>query len=1012
MNKLVNFLFVIFVLFGLFLSQNSNAQAPTITNQPSTVIKCENNSATMTIEASGAEPISYEWFKDGMPVGTNSPILEFLALTPSDEGEYYCHVSNGEGNVDSDIKSVIVVEGEPIINNITTENDLVCEGTNNLFEVDYTGENSQVTWFFGSNTLGYTSQYNLFNAQESDEGQYFCTVSNACGEVTSTNLDIEVVAHADITTQPTTQTICEGEDAIFTPQAEGDYLNYMWLADGIMMLGETETSLTITEPTYPHSIQYKFIAYNVCNNDTSNGVYVTINTLPEITANPINHSECFGEDITLYATATATTEVTYQWYDEDFEIIDGATSTMLDIEMLANDTSYYYCEITNICGTVYTDTAEIITLMVPIITQQPNGGVLCVGDDITMEAKAGGSDPLYYQWLFNGADVSGANISGDESQTMIINDITQGQSGTYTCHVSNMCGFVLTNDAEVTVNIAPIVTEQPEDLEVCAEQEISIGINYSGTEPVTFEWFILETASSIGTDATYTSLSADPAYSGSYYCILTNSCGEISTDTIDVEILALPQITTHPVDETVCVGEYAEMEIEASGAEPLDFLWYKNGSAVSGQTSSLLEYPSAQVNQSGEYFCRVSNECGYDDSGTAILTIGTEPAITWNPIDQTICEHDTLNLIMDAQGENYTLQWYFNNNPIPGANDTVLNIVNTPISMAGEYFCSAFNACATVNSDTIDVTIHEAPMMTLGDDIDLCDGESTTIGPTGDYTHYNWNNGFSYQPSLEVQLSGTYILEVTGEYSCKTKDTLVVTFHPYHQILFDDTEIIACGPYTLNAGDGGYGYVWNTTPPANTSSILITESGTYSVTVSGDEHGCSSTQSTYVDVREPVSINLGNDLNIPVSSFVDIGVEPIYAQYLWNTGFDGPMLTVYGSVYGVGNHEFVLTVIAQNACTATDTINVNFWNDSGVEENTQDYKISIYPNPTNDYLIIQDAEENMLSVDILNITGQVIESFAINNCEVTLNLSNFAEGIYFVRIKRTKDTVTRKIQIR
>ncbi|MDD4217031.1 MAG: immunoglobulin domain-containing protein [Bacteroidales bacterium] len=1009
MNRFTSFFsglcFVIFVSSTIGFTQT-----PVINSQPNQILECVGSDATLKIIATGAEPLTYEWYQDGTPLDIDASEVHFASLTTANNGEYYCNVSNTEGNVDSEIISVTAVENAPVINSISTENDLVCVGTDNVLTVDYEGQNSYVKWYLQGSFVGYTSSFNITNAQLSDEGEYYCIVSNACGNAMSDTVIIDIVTHANITTQPSTQIICEGENAIFNAVAEGDYINYKWLANDIMMIGETNAELIITAPT--SSVEYHFVAYNVCNNDTSNGVFVTINTSPIISGQPVDHQTCFGEDITLYATATASTLVTYQWYDENNQLIDGATETSLAIELAENDIAYYYCEISTVCGTVYTDTAEIITLMPPEITQQPVGGELCVGDDIEMQVKAIGAIPLYFQWLYNGEDVSGSNISGSETPIITISSITEGQQGIYTCHVSNACGSVLSDEAIITVNTPPLVTEQPEDLIICAEEELLISFNHSGTQPISFEWILLESGNLIGTEANYYTASADAINTGNYYCLLSNTCADISTDTISVEILALPQITSHPQDESVCVGEYASMEVEAEGAEPLSFLWYRNGSAVSGQTNNLLEYPAAQVNQTGEYFCRVSNSCGYDDSGTATLTIGTEPAITWNPIDYTLCENDTLNLIMSAQGENYTLQWYFNGTPLPGENDTVLNIINVPGTMAGTYYCSAFNSCATVYTDTVEVVIYPAPAMSLGNDIDLCVGESITIGPAGDYEHYNWNNGLSYQPSLDVQLSGTYILEVIGENSCKNRDTLIVSFHPYHQILFEDTEIIACGPYTLNAGEGAYEYTWNTNPVETTSSILITESGTYAVTVTGDAHGCSTSQEAYVDVREPISINLGDDKSAPVSSYVDIGVQEEFAQYIWNTSFNGPILTVYGSNYGIGEHEFWLTVIAQSSCMATDSIKITFWDDSGINDAKNNDGILIFPNPAKDYLTISDISHNIENIEIINVTGQIIKSFLVNSNEITLNLSNFAEGIYFVKLKRNNEVITKKILIR
>jgi len=424
MSRIKVLLLVLTIIVLGLIAVNVNAQAPIITTQPNQIIKCTGNTSSMTVVATGTEPLHYQWYQDGAPVGTDSPTLDFPSLAPADEGTYICNVSNGEGDIDTDPRDVIVVETAPSVTDVTSENDLVCIGADNMIEVTYDGEYASVTWYVLSDIVGYTTQIQITNAQLEDEGAYYCMVTNVCGQDISETVSIDIVEPVNITTQPATQTICEGEDATFSTTSEGDYINYLWLADESMMVGETDPSLTITAPSYPHSIEYKMVAYNVCNNDTSNGVYVNINTFPEITGQPIDMQECDGNDVTLYAFATGTTESFYQWYDENNDPITDETNTSLIVDLLSNDTAYYYCEITNICGTVYTDTSEVITLMPPIVTQQPVGATLCVGDNITIQAKASGTDPLSYQWLFEGSDVVGGNISGDESQNMTITSIT------------------------------------------------------------------------------------------------------------------------------------------------------------------------------------------------------------------------------------------------------------------------------------------------------------------------------------------------------------------------------------------------------------------------------------------------------------------------------------------------------------------------------------------------------------------------------------------------------------
>ncbi len=1008
--KLVRNLIVTAIFVVLFSALH--AQVPQITQQPNNLVKCIGNSGSIVLVATGAPTLNFQWYKDGSPFGGNTSSLNFAALAETDEGEYYCEITNGEGNAISYVCQVLVVNGPPVVSDITSESDLVCLGTDNLFTSVVTGENVAVAWYLNGSIIDYGANYSITDASLGDEGTYHFVATNSCLSVSSDNVVIDVVIPAEITTQPITQTICEDEDAIFTTAATGDFLNYIWMRNDVLMPTQQTNELLIADVVYPHSYHYNLIAFNICNSDTSNSVFITVNNLPIIVGQPIDYTNCMSEPVTLNAFATGTSVVSYQWFEQGTGIIDDEISTSFMPTMIAGDTSYYYCEITNICGVVSTNTAMVVIQEAPAITQQPVGGVFCVGSNVTILIKATGTEPLYYQWLFNGSDVTGPNFTGDESATLNITGITEGQQGYYSCHVSNDCGFVVSIEVLVTVNTAPIVAEQPEDVVVCEGEELLLNITSQGTQPLDFEWYLLNGQILMGSDEDYFSSAANPVNSGSYFCVLSNACGEISTDTVNVEIRALPVITVQPIGDEVCVGESVQMEVEATGAQPLEFLWYRNGSAVSGETNSMISYASAQVNQTGTYFCRAMNDCGYDDSEFVELSIGTPPAITWNPIDQNMCELDTLNIIMDAQGDNYNLQWYFNNTPISGENDTVLNIPMIHLVNAGTFYCLAYNSCASVSTDTVELVVNPAPAIDLGEDVDLCAGESVTIGPEDNYVHYNWNNGLSNQQTLEVHLGGTFILEVTGPNSCHNRDTMVVAFHPYHNILFGTENILACGPYVLNAGAGAYSYAWNTTPVQTTSSITVNSTNTYSVTVTGDSFGCESSSSVLVDVRAPITFELGMDVSAPVDSFVNIGLSPIFSTYIWNTGFAGPMLTAYGSTWGAGTHEFWLTATALNGCSHTDTINVLFYNGSGIEINDEVPEIIAFPNPATDFIRFESDNSTIEFVELYNMSGQLVAKEIINSMEFSLNVSNFAKGLYLVKIQSDDDRVfTRKILI-
>lgn len=63
--------------------------------------------------------------------------------------------------------------------------------------------------------------------------------------------------------------------------------------------------------------------------------------------------------------------------------------------------------------------------------------------------------------------------------------------------------------------------------------------------------------------------------------------------------------------------------------------------------------------------------------------------------------------------------------------------------------------------------------------------------------------------------------------------------------------------------------------------------------------------------------------------------------------------------------------------------------------------IKIYPNPVVDVLNIE-TESNQNSIKILNITGEIIDSYTINNKKISIITNHLSKGIYIVEIENEK----------
>ena len=85
--------------------------------------------------------------------------------------------------------------------------------------------------------------------------------------------------------------------------------------------------------------------------------------------------------------------------------------------------------------------------------------------------------------------------------------------------------------------------------------------------------------------------------------------------------------------------------------------------------------------------------------------------------------------------------------------------------------------------------------------------------------------------------------------------------------------------------------------------------------------------------------------------------------------------------------------------------------------NTPDFEITgdlkIYPNPAKTTITVMNNRYPHLSFQFFNVVGQRIHSGSLSNTMNTINVTNLAEGVYFLHLmdEDSNDSMTKKIII-
>ena len=224
--------------------------------------------------------------------------------------------------------------------------------------------------------------------------------------------------------------------------------------------------------------------------------------------------------------------------------ITGASSSTLALTAVTSaNAGSYTVRVSNSAGPV-TSAAAVLTVnaavVAPAITTQPASQTVTAGANVSFSVVATGTAPLSYQWMKNGA-----NITGASSSTLALSGGDEANAGSYTVRVSNSAGPVTSAAAVLTVNAAgtaPTITLQPISQTVTAGANVTFMVAASGTTPLSYQWMKNGANITGATGPSYVLMAVSLANAGSYSVKLSNSVGSVTSSAAILTVNPAPAV--------------------------------------------------------------------------------------------------------------------------------------------------------------------------------------------------------------------------------------------------------------------------------------------------------------------------------------------------------------------------------------------------------------------------------------------------------------------------------------
>lgn len=166
---------------------------PNIILQPISKTVGTESSYTFSVKAFGADPITYQWYRNTFPI--NNATNKELTLTTiklSDTAYYYCKIKNNGYVVDSD-RAYLTVLSIPYIK-IQPQSLTVNATDLATLSVSAYSINTSLSyqWYKDNLSIGGTTSAYYVLATKSDEGYYYVTVYNEITAINSNTIFLSV----------------------------------------------------------------------------------------------------------------------------------------------------------------------------------------------------------------------------------------------------------------------------------------------------------------------------------------------------------------------------------------------------------------------------------------------------------------------------------------------------------------------------------------------------------------------------------------------------------------------------------------------------------------------------------------------------------------------------------------------------------------------------------------------------------------------------------------------------
>jgi hypothetical protein len=595
-----------------------------------------------------------------------------------------------------------------------------------------------------------------------------------------------------------------------------------------------------------------------------------------------------------------------------------------------SDLNYFFVTAPGFYAVTVTNPCESVSSSINVTSSTEP--VFDFGDDVTICS-------VELPFHLNLSNLSGFDFvwqDGSVNSEFLVNG-----SGLYSVTVYNTC-YTVSDQVMITVLNSVTSVVLPPDLLICEDE--SYVLTNSGDDG-SYTWQDNSTADTLLITT-----------SGTYALTVSNDCGSAS-DEITIDFLPPLTFPDLGADFSLCPGDQMTLNPPNSGGS---FLWQDMSTA-----DTLL------VTTAGVYYVQVMDFCS-TFSDTIVVTLTTNPPNLLLPSSISLCQGDSLTIESGIQGVNYL--WNDQSQA-----DTLR--VFTP----GTYSLTVSNTCGVDMDTVIVVDGGSVPVVDLGQDISICNGDSILLLPGfSNVNTWLWQDGTT-DTAYHITTNGIINVEVAN-FCGVAVDTLLVDLLPDAPVLNLGPDTLVCPGTSIVLEINIPGVIIQWPDGSSGPQFNVVAPGTYLASIS---NSCGSNQDTFELFNLPPApvLNLGIDQFLCLGEVITLDPGLMNVNYLWQ---DSSTNTMYQAT-----QPGIIVLTVTNQCGSdTDSVEV---------------------------ILTTEGPQVNLGPDVLACEGEVVQlisdisgvDYLWQDGSTLSSLSTSASGIFVLQVSNNcgMDTDTVEVEI-